>query len=80
MMDKWTVGFMYDTQAGRCAYWLDSLGDIYSCDTGEKSATFTRDGKLCDINGKFTGYYLGDLRPNDGAAFAEFKKLAKPSA
>ena len=44
---------------------LDSVGDIYCCDTDSdterKIWTATRDGKLYDLDGEFTGRYLRDL-------------------
>jgi hypothetical protein len=52
-------------------------------DTKKKIGTASRDGKVYDLEGNFTGLYLRDLRGpagnDDGAAFARFKKLAKPS-
>jgi hypothetical protein len=83
-----TTGYIYDPQTGRNSAWLDSDGDIYcydaETDTKKKIGTATRDGKLYDLDGKFTGLHLRDLHGpagnDDGAAFARFRKLAKPSA
>jgi hypothetical protein len=72
-----TTGFIYDPLTGHNFARLDSVGDIYSCDiegNEAKMATATRDGKLYDLDGNFTGLYLRDLHgpagENDGGSFA----------
>ena len=79
-----TTGYIYDPQTGHNAARVDDNGDVYSNDTGEKIYTATRDGKLLNLDGTFTGSYLGDLNGprevDEVAAFGRLKKLAKPSA
>jgi hypothetical protein len=79
-----TTGYIYDPQTGHSAAWLDSNGAVHSSVTGEKIYTATRDGKLYDLDGTFTGLHLADLNgprgANEVAAFSRLKKLAKPSA
>ena len=83
-----TTGFIYDPQTGHNTARLTSDGFLYLYDpetgTEKKIGTATRDGKLYDLDGKFTGLYLRDLHGpagnDNGAAFDRFKKLAKPSA
>jgi hypothetical protein len=61
-----TTGFIYDPVTGHNYARLDSEGNIFSCDIeGEKAkmATATRDGKLYDLDGNFTGLYLSELHP-----------------
>ena len=73
-----TTGFIYDTLTGHNFARLDSDGNVYCCNTGEKFATAARDGKLHDLNGEFTGLYLGDLHEptSNNEAFSRFKSLA----
>ena len=79
--DLRTTGYIYDPQTGHNAAWLDSNGDVHDGSTGEKIYKATRDGKLFNLDGTFTGSYLTDLSGPRGAdeaeAFARLKKLAK---
>lgn len=77
------TGFIYDPVTGHNVAQLDSVGDIYGRD-GEgkvrKIASATREGKLYDLEGNFTGLYLGELHPANGDAQSsseKFKRLAK---
>lgn len=81
-----TTGFIYHPLTGHNFARLDSVGDIYSCDiegNEAKFATATRNGKLYDLDGNFTGLYLRDLDEtaggNDSGSFAAFEQLAKRS-
>lgn len=78
-----TTGYIYDPQTGRNAAWLDSNGDVHDGATGEKIYTATREGKLYELDGTFTGSYLGDLNgprgDNGVAAFARLAKLGRKS-
>ncbi len=60
-----TTGFIYDRWTGHNYARVDSLGDVYcydaESDTERKIGTATHDGKLIDLDGKFTGSYLRDL-------------------
>jgi hypothetical protein len=57
-----TIGFIYDSLTGHNFAQLDSAGNIYrydtDSDTERKFWTATRDRKLYDLDGKFTGHYL----------------------
>jgi hypothetical protein len=83
-----TTGYIYDPLTGDNSMWLTSDGNVYwydaENDTKKKIATASRDGKLYDLDGEFTGLYLqglhGPAGNDDGAASARFRKLAKPSA
>jgi hypothetical protein len=60
-----TTGFIYDLHTGHNTARLTSDGDIYwydpEQDIEKKIGTATRDGQLCDLDGKFTGLHLRDV-------------------
>jgi hypothetical protein len=82
-----TTAYIYDPLTGENSMWLTSDGIVYwydaENDTKKKIGTATRDGKLLDLDGQFTGLYLKDLYGpagnNDGAAFARLKNMARLS-
>jgi hypothetical protein len=83
-----TTGYIYDPVTGDNSMWLTSDGNVrwhdVEKDTQKNIGTATRDGKLYDSKGNFTGLYLRDLLGptgnDDGAAFNRLKKRADPSA
>lgn len=60
-----TTGFIYNPQTGDNIARLTIDGDFIwydpETDTEKKIGTATRDGKLYDLDGKFTDLYLRDL-------------------
>ena len=60
-----TTAYIGDPLTGDNSMWLTSDGSVYwydaEKDIEKKIGTATRDGKLHDLDGEFTGLYLRDL-------------------
>ena len=60
-----TTGFIFHPLTGHYYARLDNVGDVYcydaQSDNESKIGTATRNGKLLDLNGDFTGICLRDL-------------------